>query len=73
MREVTEELFRQYIEGATAARPTTQETKKRARRVAESPPPWFGMLRKHARRVRAHHMDAIRQSIALGLTRERSA
>lgn len=39
----------------------------------EPAPPWFGMLRKYAERAKRHDMDAIRESIARGIVRERES
>ncbi|MGD2114010.1 MAG: hypothetical protein PVG07_03095 [Acidobacteriota bacterium] len=71
VREVTEDLFRSYVE----ERPRTDEREsgqEPPRLVDGEPaPPWFGSLRKYAGRPKRHDMDSIRESIARGIVRER--
>lgn len=73
VREVTEDLFRSYVD----ERPRTeeQEVGQKAPRLVdgEPAPPWFGTLRQYAERAKRHDMDAIRESIARGIVRERDA
>lgn len=71
LREVAEELFRQYIEPVTPPGRNTTLLAKGHRRARRAIPPWFGVLGKHARRRKSHGMAAIRESIAAGLSRER--
>lgn len=77
IREVAEELFRSYLEederrrsqGANRARGERQAP----RPGGEAVPVWFGALRRQAERVRRHDLEAIRESIARGLARERDS
>lgn len=73
VREVAIELFRQYVGQETALPGTADSAAGQAARAFEgsSIPSWFGILEKHARRVERHDMDAIRESIARGVSTER--
>jgi len=72
IREVTEELFRRYV--GEEARGRDEQSERTPRLVDGKPaPPWFGMLSKYARRAKQHDMEAIRESIARGVVRERGS
>jgi hypothetical protein len=72
VREVAEELFRNYVrqEGASP-RGGARAAERRSPVGGEPVPPWFGVLRKRARRVREHDLEAIRESVARGVAAER--
>jgi len=72
VRQVAEELFRSYVDerpqaGEPEARPAESQLTE-----GEPAPPWFGTLRKYAKRTERHDMDSIRESIARGIVRERN-
>ncbi len=72
VRDVAEELFRGYVSREPPRASEDQQDAGTSRTRDEDPmPPWFGVLRKYARRVQQHDMDAIRKSIAAGVARER--
>lgn len=73
IRDVTEELFRRYVtkEGSIGTDQEVREVAEAALLPGENVPAWFGVLRKYARPVRQHDMDAIRRSIARGIAAER--
>jgi len=61
VREVTVELFRQWIAA------TNEVPEEAAVESGDRPPPWFGALRRYAANARGRHdMDSIRGSIARG-------
>jgi hypothetical protein len=70
VREVTVELYHRYV----AQDPVPEAT---AREAAASGmqgqviPSWFGVLGKTARSVTRHDMNAIRESLARGMARDR--
>ena len=75
VREVTEELFRLYLDpdrkrpsGAAKERAAQQEPRLLD---GEPLPAWFGVLGKYARQVKRNDMESIRESIAAGITEER--
>lgn len=75
VREVTEELFRLYLDPDRKA-PAGTAKKRAAQQGArlldgEPLPTWFGVLEKYARRVKQTDMESIRKSIAAGITAER--
>ena len=73
VREVAVELFRGYV-GDWAARSGAETTAaEEAARVfaGREIPRWFGALEQYARRVERHDMEAIRESIARGISTER--
>jgi hypothetical protein len=73
VREVAIELFRGYLGrefAASGVEATAAEDAKRALGGREIPR-WFGALEKYARRVERHDMEAIRESIARGISVER--
>lgn len=70
VREVAEELFRGYV-GLGPGDQGRQQASSPVTRADVPPPPWFGALRKYARRSEQHDMEAIRRSIAAGLAIER--
>lgn len=73
IRDVTEELFRRYVteEASIGTDQEVREVAEAALLPGETVPAWFGVLRKYARPVRQHDMDAIRWSIARGIAAER--
>lgn len=73
VREVAIELFRAYVDQAAATRGEKLTAVQEAERTFEGRaiPPWFGVLGPYARRVERHDLDAIRESIARGVSRER--
>lgn len=77
VREVTEALFRRYVnpretEAFQAA--SGQKAPEKAAELfdGEAPPAWFGMFKKYADRVADHDMESIRRSIAAGIVKERN-
>jgi hypothetical protein len=75
VREVTEELFRLYLEpdrAGTSGSAEEREAEREPRLLDGRPlPVWFGVLGKYARQVKQKDMESIRQSIAAGITEER--
>ena len=76
VREVTEALFRVYVDPRVTDAPGAS-VKKEAEKEAdlfdgEPPPAWFGMFKKYADRVADHDMESIRRSIAAGIVKERN-
>jgi hypothetical protein len=74
VREVTEELFRLYLDPDQRVR--LEPDKEAVRREpllldGEPLPSWFGILGKHARQVQRTDMESIRESIAAGIAAER--
>ena len=69
VREVAVELFRGYV-GLDGGK-TSRDAEKRPRIEGGPAPEWFGILRRSARRVRHHDMEAIRGSIARGVATDR--
>jgi hypothetical protein len=76
VREVTEELFRLYLDpnrgGTRGAAKKRAATQKPRLLDGEPLPAWFGVLEKYARPVEQNDMESIRQSIAAGITEERN-
>lgn len=72
VREVAEELFRGYVSGEPRPADGRPPAAGASATRDETPVlPWFGALRKYARRVQQHDMEAIRKSIPSGIARER--
>ena len=75
VREVTEELFRLYLDPEQKAAPETAKERATQQKPSfldgEPLPAWFGVLEKHARQMKRTDMESIRQSIAAGITAER--
>lgn len=69
VREVTEELFRGYLD--ESAEPASGHQDEEHLIDGEPAPPWFAVLRHHARKIERHDMASIRRSIARGVVRER--
>lgn len=69
VREVTEELFRSYVN--RGERESNPERAVPARQKTGAPPPWFGILRSYATNAKQHDMVAIRDSVARGIATER--
>lgn len=72
IRQVTEELYRSYVEGDPSG---AVEAKGGAAPEVESeegppPPPWFAMLRDRVQPARRHDLESIRESIGRGLGRD---
>lgn len=65
--------MRKIVEGPEAKLAAQRGRERASRKVLAgiSFPRWYGVLRKYARRVEQHDMDAIRRSIAAGVARER--
>ncbi len=73
VREVTVELFRQYVGPAVAAENAPRQAAEDAAPIlidGKPAPPWFGIARKYARQVQDHSLAAIRASIARGRATE---
>ncbi len=66
VRAVVVELFGDWI----GEPPPTATRRKPARSRAKPTPPWFGLARRYARKVKDHSMEAIRESIEKGWARE---
>ena len=60
VREVTEALYRKWVETPTRG------VADRPRRRDAATPSWFGAAKRYADRVRKHDMDSVRESIARG-------
>ena len=66
VREVTVELFRQWISA------TDRGAAGASIESGDRPPPWFGALRRYAANARGRHdMDSIRESVAKGRAERR--
>ena len=66
VRDVTVQLFREWVSEADAARGS-----ERAKDSKPSKPPWLGALRAYAKNARGRHdMKSIRNSIARGRVRD---
>jgi hypothetical protein len=73
VREVTEALFRRYVDPRGAPEVSGPKgTESESDLFDGQPPPsWFGVFKKYADRVADHDMDSIRRSIAAGIVKER--
>ncbi|MCP3960295.1 MAG: hypothetical protein GY719_20825 [bacterium] len=71
VREVAVELFRRYVGLGEPGR-GGRDSEEQQQIDGESTPEWFGILRSSAQEVRRHDMEAVRQSIARGITADRS-
>lgn len=75
VREVTEALFRRYVDPKQREVPEVSGqtgTENESELFDGQPPPsWFGVFKKYADRVADHDMDSIRRSIAAGIVKER--
>jgi len=61
VRDVTVQLFRQWLDEAGAEPPSAQS----ATTVRERKPPWLGALKGYAKNARGRHdMESVRDSIA---------
>lgn len=72
VREVAVELFQHYV-GLTE--PSALEPADRAAGSqidGQAAPVWFGALRRSARGVTRHDMEAVRESIARGIATDRT-
>lgn len=74
VREVAIELFRGYVGEGSGPRPAQPSAVEEAGRIfaGREIPRWFGALEKYARQVERHDMEAIRESIARGISVERA-
>lgn len=73
VREVAVEMFRRYVGLEPAERgPGAGDLEEAAVVDGKPAPPWFGALRAQARRVGKHDLEAIRESVARGMARERN-
>lgn len=76
VREVTEALFRRYVDPSEMEAPKAsgQEGPEKEAQLfdGEPPPAWFGVFKKYADRVADHDMESIRRSIAAGIVKERN-
>ncbi len=74
VRAVAVELFRRYVGLDEPSRHETGGRDPKARQqIGGGPvPEWFGSLRKSARGVAQHDMKTIRESLARGITADRS-
>lgn len=75
VRAVAVELFEGYVGRGEATRTARVETRGGAKRLADGKPApsWFGLARKHMRKVEDHGLDAIRESIGRGWAQEVAA
>ncbi len=73
VRAVAVELFRRYVglDKSSQQEPGGRDPGIRRQIDGEPVPEWFGSLRKSAREVKQHDMEAVRESIARGITAER--
>ncbi len=73
IREVAIELFRSYVDRTGSPPVAALGAAEEAARAfpGEPIPAWFGILGDRAREVERHDMDAIRESIARGVAKER--
>ncbi|HXU29030.1 MAG TPA: hypothetical protein VN851_00495 [Thermoanaerobaculia bacterium] len=73
VREVTEALFRRYVDPREAPEVSAKGTEKSESELfdGQPSPPWFGVFKEYADRVADHDMASIRQSIAAGIVEER--
>ncbi len=71
VREVSVELYQRYVEQDEEPEPATHEARAAPDLPGQAIPSWFEVLGKTARGVKRHDMDAIRESIARGVARDR--
>lgn len=71
VREVTEELFRRYVDPRASESGGTSALEKAQLFEGQPVPSWFGVFKKYADRVTANDMVSIRRSIAAGISQER--
>lgn len=72
VREVAVELFQSYVERRETRDTAPAATGGRKVPLADGKPapPWFGLARKHMRKVEDHSLEAIRESIGRGWAQE---
>ena len=71
VREVAVELFQSYVgRRGTGTAPPATGAGKTLLADGKPAPPWFGLARKHMRKVEDHGMEAIRESISRGWAQE---
>jgi hypothetical protein len=72
VREVAIDLFRSYVERGEAATAAPAASTGRESLLADGTPapPWFGLARRHMRKVGDHGMEAVRESIGRGWAEE---
>jgi hypothetical protein len=73
IREVAIELFQRYVDRSDSPPAETLSAAEEAARQfpGETIPPWFGVFGERARKIERHDMEAIRESIARGVAKER--
>ena len=72
VREVAVELFQGYVGRREVAGATPRPKRSGEALLADGKPapPWFGLARKHMRKVVDHDLDAVRQSLERGWAQE---
>lgn len=71
VREVAVELFQGYVgRGETAGSAPRTASGDNFLADGKPAPPWFGLARKHMRKVEDHSLDAVRESIGRGWAQE---
>ena len=72
VREVAVELFQSYVgrRGTGDTAPPAAGGGETLLADGKPAPPWFGLARKHVRKVEDHGMEAIRESIGRGWAQE---
>ncbi len=74
VRAVAIELFQRYVGLGESSQLEAggRDPEVRQQIGGEPVPEWFGSLRKSARGVKRHDMEAVRESIARGITADRN-
>ncbi len=72
VREVALELFQGYVgrRGEAGAAPGAKRGAEALLTDGKPAPPWFGLARRHMRKVADHDMDVVRESIERGWAQE---
>jgi len=73
VREVAEELFRDFVRGRRPGEVAEPGGAAGASSLItdEAVPEWFGAFRSYARKAARHDMESIRESIARGVAEDR--
>lgn len=71
LREVTEALYRAYVEGTAVGHGPGEPSDSPELPEGRSVPSWFGVLRRASRGKAPSDMESIRKSIASGIAAER--
>lgn len=72
VREVAEELFRDFVHGRRPDEVAEPAGAAAPSLITDEPvPEWFGALRSYARKAGRHDMESIRESIARGVAEDR--